>query len=179
MSSFSIDSGADVMKRLFFTALLAVFLSMIVGGCYTKLKGPEPSTGETTYDNNYDNYPYPYGYYSPYYFHDGWYSPYFLGSPYYYGNFYSPWWYDPFYYYGDGQNNGNGRFPSGKDIRRRRGDNGSLPPVPGATYSPPSTPPPNSGGQGYQPPPQSPPKENPPADNGNSNNGGKSTRQRR
>jgi hypothetical protein len=167
------------MKKVLLTALVAVFLSLTVAGCYTRLKGPEPYTGAETY---YDDLAYPYGYYSGYYSHYGWYTPYFMGSPYYYDYFYSPWWYDPYYYY-DGRDYDGGRAPSGKDIRRRgsgRGSN-SLPPVPGNTYSPP--PATGGGNQGTVTPPSQPSQ---PSRGNSSNNdddsndsGGKSTRQRR
>jgi len=180
MSNIFIDSGAVFMKKFYLTALLAVFLSLVIAGCYTKLKGPEPYSGERSYYDDY-YYPggyYPYGFYTPYYFHLGWYSPYFFGSPYFYGNFYSPWWYDPYYYYDGGYYNGIGRSPGDKGIRRRRGGTSNdLPPVPGSSYSAPAPPPQTGGDQGYNPTP--PARQDPPSGNGDSKNSGKSTRQRR
>ncbi len=124
------------MKRIVIAALMAVFFSVVFSGCYTKLKGTEPETGERIYRDYtyYDDY-YWYGdyYYSPYYYRSGWLSPYFYGYPYYsYGFFYSPWWYDPGSYYGDGD-----RIRSDKSIRYRRKDTGMSP---GGFISPPLIP---------------------------------------
>jgi hypothetical protein len=155
------------MKRSLVTALVAVFLSIAVSGCYTKLKSPGPRTGETYYYDDYD-----YWYSSPYFYHYGWYSPYFYGYPLYYGYFYAPWWYDPWYYYGDGGYY-DGRTPSRKEIRRRNpGDD--LPPVPGGSYSPS---PPSQGSGSSSQPPASGDKQRQGNDNGNSS--GKATRGRR
>jgi hypothetical protein len=171
------------MKRTVMTALVAVFLSLAVTGCYTKLKGPEPGTGLETYPNYYYEYPYYGGYYNPFYFQYGWYSPFYFGYPSFYGGFYNPWWYDP-YYYGDGYNH-DGGYPPGKEPRERRGQGPGrqLPAVPSGTYVP--TPPPSTGqsGQDYQPPPSPPPSSGNQGsssgnDNGNSS-GGKATRGRR
>jgi hypothetical protein len=174
MSNISIDPRSGVMKRVIMAALLAVFLSLIVSGCYTKLKRPEPSTGDRYYGDYYNNdYRDYYGYWGSYFYYNGWYSPYFYTYPYYYGYFNRPWYYDPWwwnYYGGDG-----GRRSSGKSMRRGRGDT-DLPPSPG--YTPPSQP--SSGGQGYQTPPPSPPSggnARPNTDSGNDS--GKSTRRRR
>jgi len=154
------------MKRLFATALVAVFLPLFIGGCYTKLKGPEPGTGERYqyYDDDY------YSYGSPYYCHYGWYSPYLWGSPHYYGYFYSPWWYDPWYY--DGGWYYDGRARSGKEIRRRS-SNSDLPPIPEGSYSPPS----QGGGSGGSSAPPSAPRREQGSDDGKSD--GKTTRGRR
>lgn len=169
------------MKRTYMTVLVAVFLSVVMAGCYTKLKGPEPGTGVYQYD---DQYPYYNNdYYNPLYFNYGWYSPYSFGFPSYYGNFYTPWWYDPYYYYDGGgyyHGDGNGT-PSGKDIRRRRGgEPGTMPSVPGSTYSPPPATPSGPSDQGYTPP------SNPPSSGSQGSSGGtekssgeKSTRGRR
>ncbi len=124
------------MKRIVVAALMAVFFSVVFSGCYTKLKGPEPQTGERIYHDTayYDDY-YWYDdyYYSPYYYRSGWLSPYFYGYPYYsYGFFYSPWWYDPGYYRDDGD-----RILSDKSIRYRRRDTGGSP---GGFTSPPLIP---------------------------------------
>jgi hypothetical protein len=169
------------MKRVIFTALLAVFLLLAVSGCYTKLKKVEPSTGERQYGDYYyqNDWDY-YGYWSPYYYHYGWYSPNFYVYPSYYGYFYRPWYYDPWWWnYYDG--GGDGRSSGDKNIRRgrTRGDS-DLPPVPGGTYTVPSTPP--SGDAGYQapPPPQPPPSGGDAKPNkGSDDDSGKSTRRRR
>ncbi len=121
------------MKKIVVAALMAVFFSVVFSGCFTRLKGPDPETGERRYsDYTYydDYYWYDDYYYSPYYYRSGWLSPYFYGYPYYgYGSFYSPWWYDSGYYYGDG-----GRNRSDKSIRYRRRGRGSSP---GGFTSPP------------------------------------------
>ncbi len=135
MWSTSINSGA-VMKKIVVAALMAVFFSVVFSGCYTRLKGPEPETGERVYRDYtyYDDY-YWYGdyYYGAYYYRSGWLSPYFYGYPYYsYGLFYSPWWYDPGYYRDDG-----GRIRSDKSIRYRGRNTGSSP---GGFTSPPLIP---------------------------------------
>ena len=161
------------MKRLTATALVAVFLSLGIQGCYTKLKGPEPPTGERVYDNNdYNtpNYDF-YDYYSPYFFSYGWYNnPFYFAYPGYFDSFYRPWWYDPNYYY-DGGYYYNGQSPSNK-VRRGRGE---LPNVPGGGYTPPSLP--AVPGGSYQAPadqPSNPPSnDNPPP---KTNDGGKATR---
>jgi hypothetical protein len=163
------------MKRAYMTALVAVFLSLTITGCYTKLKGPEPGTGVE--NNSYNEYPYYYdNYYNPLFFQNGWYSPYYFGSPSYFGNFYYPWWYDP-YYYNDGTYGGD-HFGGNKAIRGR-GVNGDLPPIPSGGYVAPSPPSPPSG-QSQPPSTSSPSKPNgnqgSSGDNGNS--GGKATRGR-
>lgn len=96
------------MRRVFFAALLAAFLSVTISGCYTKFEAPQPSYGERgeQYDDDvyYDDYYYYGGYGNyPFYCYYGWQGPFFYAYPYYsYGYFYSPWWYDPwYYYYGD------------------------------------------------------------------------------
>ena len=166
------------MKRIAITALLAVFLSLNLAGCYTKLK--EPGTGERVYSSGYIDDS-DYYYYDQYYFHYGWTSPYFYGYPSYYGYISYPWWYDPYY------QNDNGRYSDGrtrgdKAIRSRRGNRGNnLPAVPGGSYTLPPTS--GQGDQGTQTPPSSgggtPSNNNNNNDNNNSGNSGKSTRQRR
>lgn len=168
------------MRRTAMTALTAVFLSLLITGCYTKLKGPEPGTGERVYQNYYNDYPYYYDYYNPFYFNYGWYSPFYFGYPSYYGSFYSPWWYDP-YYYGNGgyYRPGNGT-PPGKEPRGRGVQRPQQPSVPSGSYSPP---PPSSSGQGetgYQPPPPSSGNQGSSGgENPNNSSGGKTTRGRR
>jgi hypothetical protein len=162
------------------TALVAVFLSLAIGGCYTTLKKSEPLTGERYY-NDYDyysNWDY-YGYMGPYFYYNGWYNPYFYTYPSYYGYFYRPWYYDPWWWqYNDGRYGG-GRSPSEKEIRRGRGrDDGGLPPAPGGSYNPAPQP---GGDQGYQ----APPPTNPPAggnakpSSGDNKDSDKTTRRRR
>src|SRR3989339_406813 len=120
MWNISIDPRSGKMKRVILTALVAVFLLLVVGGCYTQLKRPEPSTGDRYFGDNYyyDDWDF-YGNWSPYLYHYGWYSPYFYTYPSYYGYFYRPLYYDPWYwdYYGGGSD---GRDSSGKVIRRGR-----------------------------------------------------------
>ncbi len=164
------------MKRTYITVLVAVFLSMIVGGCYTVLQGPEPGTGERVYHNYYDGYPYYYDNYYPYYFQFGWYSPYFFGSPSYYDYFYNPWWYNP--YYGDGYYYpGHGGYPSGKEPRVRGGQKPNLPTPPSGSYSPP----PPSTGPGETSKPSNPSSGGNQGSSGNQGeqSGGKATRGRR
>ncbi|MEE8417283.1 MAG: hypothetical protein V3S06_01325 [candidate division Zixibacteria bacterium] len=124
------------MKKIVVAALMAVFFSVVFSGCFTKLKGPDPQTGERRYsDYSYydDYYWYDDYYYSSFYYRSGWLSPYFYGYPYYgYGSFYSPYWYDSGYYYGNG-----GRNRSDKSVRYRRRGRGSSP---GGFTSPPLRP---------------------------------------
>ncbi len=170
------------MRRTVMTALVAVFLSLAVTGCYTKLKGPEPRTGIEPYSDYYYNYPYG-GYYTPFYFQYGWYSPYSFGYPSFYGGFYNPWFYNP-YYYDDGYYHDHGGYPPGKEPRTRRGlrSGQELPQVPSGSYVPPSSPSSGQSGQGYQPPPPPPSSGNQGStsgdDKGNSSDG-KATRSRR
>ena len=108
------------MRKFFPTAVLAVFFSLYLSGCYTQFGRPEPETGEKHSNVGYadDVYDYP-----------GYVSPGFFGYPYYtLGYFYSPWWYDQLYYYIDEENRSDTKF-----IRYR-----------GHTDPPPS--PPSSGG---------------------------------
>jgi len=170
------------MKRMYLTALVAVFLSLTLAGCYTKLKGPVPATGvEQNYYRDYPNY---YDdYYNPLYFQYGWYNPYYFGSPSYFGNFYYPWWYDPYYYDGGYYPGGTVPVnPGGKDIRRRRGgDRGTFPSVPSGGYSAPAQPS-SPSGQSTEPASSNPSK--PSGNTGSSgekdnSSGGKTTRGRR
>lgn len=170
------------MKRVILTALVAVFLSLAISGCYTKLKKPEPSAGDINYGGSYyynDDWDF-YGYWSPYLYHYGWYSPYFYTYPSYYGYFYRPWYYDPWWWYNNGGGD-NGRTPSGKQIRRGRGTGNDPMQVPGGSYNPPSAP--SGGDRGYQaPPPSTPPSSGgakPDNRNSNDDSSGKSTRRKR
>lgn len=129
------------MRRLIPTAVLAVFLSLFISGCYTQLKGPEPRTGERTYEGDYYR-----GDYSPYYYWDDYWYPSFFGFPYYnYGFFYSPWWYDPgFYYY----YYGNGNLGTSKALRDRGHDGLQPSPPAGVIIRQPDSPPaPSDGGK--------------------------------
>lgn len=161
------------MKRVFLSALVAVFLSLSISGCYTKLKGSAPATGERVYnDTYYDDY---YGdSYAPYNYHNGWYGSYLYGYPS-FDHFYSPWWYNPNY---GGGGSSDGRTPGSKEIRSRRGNSGNnLPEVPGNSYTPPP-----SSGQGSGTTQTPPSNSNPPSNNGgndSTNSSGKSTRGRR
>lgn len=166
------------MKRLIMTALTAVFLSVIIQGCYTQFKSNEPKTGEKDY-SNYQYYGDDY-YYSPYYYGMGWYQPYFYYPyPSYYGYMYSPWWYDPwYYYYDDGThyitpNNGS------KAIRRGGSRGGTSPQSPGIRYSPQAPSAPSGGGSVESAPPPPPPSNSNPPDKKETKESGKSTRGRR
>jgi hypothetical protein len=164
------------MKRMHITVLATVFLSLTLAGCYTKLKGPEPGTGIN--ENYYNEYPYYYdSFYNPYSLQFGWYSPFNFGFPSYYGNFYYPWWYDP-YYGNDGNDNGH-QIQPGKDIRTRGGsEQGTLPTVPGSSYSPPASSP-GSSDTGSKPP-STPSTGNQGSSSGDDkSSGGKETRGRR
>ncbi len=116
------------MRKLFSTAVLAVFFSLYLSGCYTQFGKPEPETGarQTYNDYTYDDY------------YWGYLSPGFFGYPYYtYGFFYSPWWYDQiYYYYTDDNNSSNSKFV------RSRYHNNPLPPPPssGGILPPSNTP---------------------------------------
>jgi hypothetical protein len=173
------------MKRLFFAALLAAFLSVTISGCYTKFEAPQPSYGDRTQQYDDDSYYYScwgYGAY-PFYSYYGWQGPYFYAYPYYsYGYFYSPWWYDPwYYYYGDDYSTRSYK----KAVRNRSVDQTiynppSFNPAPSPPYRPASTGTTGSGTSGTSSPSgiSKPTKTRSGSDNSNSNSG-KGTRGRR
>ncbi|MEE9554212.1 MAG: hypothetical protein V3W18_07940 [candidate division Zixibacteria bacterium] len=115
------------MRKFFPTAVLAVFFSLYLSGCYTQFGKPEPVTGEKQSYNDYENDDYDYS---------GYLSPGFFGYPYYtLGFFYSPWWYDQFYYYTDEENRSDSKF-----IRYRDHGNPLPPPSSGGILPPSNSP---------------------------------------
>jgi len=124
------------MKRLFPTALVAVFFLLTISGCYTKFHSPEPETGEQ-YSEEQDEIAYDYDDYDlflEYYYPGNWFTSYYA-SPYFsYGNLYSPMWYAPWYYYGGRDYVRGGGY---KSVRRRGLIYDNTPP-PAPVYNPPA-----------------------------------------